>query len=299
MTKRKWDKAKLDLFSALLVGYEWTTLEDEDPDVAARNIKREISNICIFPTAWRKSKLVLLKKEGKPDGEASSYRPICLTEEITKLYERIINKRITEHLNTQERQLAELQYGFRIGRSTTDAIIAVKERIIAIKQRGNYAMAISIDIKNAFNSIRWNVIESATKELNFPYYLQKIVSEYLCGGEILYQDRNGNTKIRKTFCGVPQGSVLGPTLWNVGFNNIVETKLPGSAEIYAYADDLLLIVEETSLERLIQAVNLDIAIITNNIREIKLEIAPKKTEAMRNLPSSRTSSTLQEGLIDS
>lgn len=166
----------------------------------------------IFPIEWRKSRLVLLKKEGKPDGEASSYRPICLTEEVTKLYERIINKRITEHLNTQERQIAELQYGFRIGRSTTDAIIAVKERINSIKRRGNYAIAISIDIKNAFNSIKWNIVERATKEINLPYYLQKIISEYLRGGEILYQDRSGSIKRRKTFCGVPQGSVLGPTL---------------------------------------------------------------------------------------
>lgn len=234
----------------------------------------------VFPKTMRRSKLVLLKKEGKPDGKPSSYRPICLTEEITKLFERIINKRIIEHLETQERQISEKQYGFRVGRSTTDAVIAVKRKINEIKERGNFALAVSVDIKNAFNSIRWHIIEQAAKNLNFPIYLQKIIGEYLRTGEITYIGKDGNTKHRRTYCGVPQGSVLGPTLWNIGFNSVIESKFPGKADVYAYADDLLIVIEETTAERLINATNLNIAIINNSIKEIELQIEPTKTEAV-------------------
>lgn len=118
----------------------------------------KVMNNCIingrFPREWRTSRLILLKKEGKSENIPSSYRPICLTEELTKIYERIIKSRINEHLSGTHK-LSEYQYGFRTGRSTTDAIMAVKTHIRKIIQTGNLAMIISLDIKNAFNTIKW------------------------------------------------------------------------------------------------------------------------------------------------
>lgn len=96
----------------------------------------------------------------------------------------------------------------------------------------------------------------------------------------MYIGKDGSAKSRRTCCGVPQGSVLGPTLWNIGFNSVVESDFPGKAEVFAYADDLLIVTEETTLERVINAANLNIAIIANNINEIELQIEPTKTEAV-------------------
>lgn len=97
------------------------------------------------------ARLILLKKPGRPDGAASSYRPICLLNEIAKLFERILSKRIQEHLVHHGLDLSESQYGFRPKRSTIDVILKVREitdRAVSCKRA---AIAISFDIKNAFN----------------------------------------------------------------------------------------------------------------------------------------------------
>lgn len=52
----------------------------------------------VFPERWRRANLVLLHKEGKPENLPSSYRPICLLDEMGKLLERVIVQRIRNHL---------------------------------------------------------------------------------------------------------------------------------------------------------------------------------------------------------
>lgn len=48
----------------------------------------------VFPDRWKIARLVLLKKEGKPDGVASSYKPLCLLNEHSKMLERLIKTRM-------------------------------------------------------------------------------------------------------------------------------------------------------------------------------------------------------------
>lgn len=55
-----------------------------------------------FPDSWKRTRLILLKKEGKQDLIPSSYRPICLLDEPGKLFERIIAKRIIDVLDENE-----------------------------------------------------------------------------------------------------------------------------------------------------------------------------------------------------
>lgn len=52
----------------------------------------------VFPERWRRANLVFLRKEGKPENLPSSYRPICLLDEMGKLLERVIVQRIHDYL---------------------------------------------------------------------------------------------------------------------------------------------------------------------------------------------------------
>lgn len=118
----------------------------------------DILNECLtkgwFPKTWKAAKLTLLRKEGKPENFPSAYRPICLINEVAKTFERIIVSRMNQYMDANERGLSPHQYGFRKKRSTTDAIIKAKQIIFDVNDRGNYAMGISIDIKNAFNTVK-------------------------------------------------------------------------------------------------------------------------------------------------
>lgn len=78
-----------------------------------------------FPQQWKRASLVLLPKVGKPVGSPSAYRPICLLDEAAKLLERVVAQRLVQHLSEKGPDLDPEQYGFRRGRSTTDAILRV------------------------------------------------------------------------------------------------------------------------------------------------------------------------------
>lgn len=87
---------------------------------SAETVYRGLYDGCLrtgkFPRRWKVAKIVLLKKEGKPDGEASSYRPLCLLNEEGMMLEGIIKNRIEEHMREGGDELSNNQFGFRRGR---------------------------------------------------------------------------------------------------------------------------------------------------------------------------------------
>ena len=107
-----------------------------------------------------KQRLVLLRKRNKPLEDASSYIPICLLDTMGKLLEKMILQRLQGHM-VGENCLSENQFGFRKGRSTIDAIQAVVDITTKARrgtgEREGFCALISIDISNAFNTVRWNI----------------------------------------------------------------------------------------------------------------------------------------------
>ncbi|CAB0032914.1 unnamed protein product [Trichogramma brassicae] len=107
----------------------------------------------VFPSGWKRQRLVLLPKPGKPPDEPSSYRPLCMLDTAGKILERIICDRL-EAFTERPGGLSERQYGFRKGRSTIDAIedvISTAREAIAGKRwyRGTkkYCAVVTLDVQ--------------------------------------------------------------------------------------------------------------------------------------------------------
>ncbi|XP_032688973.1 uncharacterized protein LOC116852579 [Odontomachus brunneus] len=189
----------------------------------------ECLTICLregtFPVDWKRAILVLIPKGSPPSTELMpKVRPICLLNEIGKVLERVIANRMLGWMRENPMaDLADNQYGFREGRSTCDAIIKVQNVVTKCIRNGEYAIGISLDIKNAFNSIPWVRIHEALEKKGFPNYIRKIVAAYLSDRWIEYGVTGGGTKRRAVRAGVPQGSVLGPLLWNVVYDGVLRS----------------------------------------------------------------------------
>ncbi|XP_045772161.1 uncharacterized protein LOC123872074 [Maniola jurtina] len=213
---------------------------------------RHLFNSClqsgIFPSGWKEARLVLLKKEGRPMESPSAYRPICLLDEAGKLFERIIAARLSDHLSHVGPDLSESQFGFRQGRSTVDAILCVRASSERALSRGGVALAVSLDIVNAFNSLPWATIRNALTHHNIPVYLRNIVGAYLSDRSITYTGRNGRMHRREVNCGVPQGSVLGPLLWNLAYDAVLRVTVPSGITLVCYADDTMVLAEGNTFE---------------------------------------------------
>ena len=76
------------------------------------------------------------------------------------MFERVVTSRIIGHMGADggRNDLSPNQYGFRAARSTIDVLVRVCDAIKETLRRGGVAIAVSIDVKNAFNSIPWSAI---------------------------------------------------------------------------------------------------------------------------------------------
>lgn len=75
---------------------------------------------------------------------------------------------------------------------------------------------VTIDVQNAFNTVTWSKIVTALENRNTPDYIVQVIQDYLCNRHI----HIGRTYSWEVFAKVPQGSVLGPTLWNVAYDDV-------------------------------------------------------------------------------
>lgn len=109
----------------------------------------------IFPNQWKVAQLVLIPK-GVLDPECPKVRPICLLPEIGKILERILTERINIWMEEHpESALSQNQFGFRMHRSTVDAIVELREFIEFAHKEDGTVIAVALDIENAFNSLQW------------------------------------------------------------------------------------------------------------------------------------------------
>ena len=167
---------------------------------------------------------------------AKNYHPVSFLSVVSKVFEKLVNNRIVDHLEKCG-LFSDFQYGFRSSRSTADLITVVSDRIARAFNRPGATRAVSLDISKAFDRVWHAGLLHKLKSYRISGPIFSLISSFLSNRRLRVVLDGKSSQEYPVNAGVPQGSILGPTLFLLYINDLPDDVICDSA---IYADDTTL-----------------------------------------------------------
>ena len=173
-----------------------------------------------FPMRWKISRIVPLLKSSELDKtNPKSFRPIAQLPLISKLAERVIQVQMLEYLENTD-QLHPNHHTYRIGTSTTSALIQLADFIATGADANKITSTMTTDLSAAFDSVNHEILIEKIKYYGFDYTTVNWIKSYLANRTAYVVVGSAQSNMKTTTGGVPQGSCLGPLLYLLFINEL-------------------------------------------------------------------------------
>ncbi|XP_075155481.1 uncharacterized protein LOC142228843 [Haematobia irritans] len=228
----------------------------------------------IFPSSWKRARIVPIPKQG---GE---YRPIAILSVLSKVFEKLLHEQINAFV-IQNNLLTDRQSGFRAGRSCVSVLLDVAENIRSIIDRNDLCFLVLLDHSKAFDTVSHDIlIRKLRRCFGFGEFSTKLMKSYLSSRMQSVSVDGLSSELLTISRGVPQGSVLGPLLFSLYINDIVN--VPIGCDIQIYADDVQLSFSSPicNLNSCVEDINRNLKLISNWAKANGLKLNPKKTKCI-------------------
>ena len=187
----------------------------------------------IYPDIWKLSHVIPIYKRSGSKTDKSNYRPISLLPTLSKVCESIIHKRLLSHC-TDHNLITERQAAYISGDSTIHQLLTLVHKIQQSWSENNITQAAFLDIHAAFDKVWHEGLIAKLKQAGVESKALNLFKSYLRGRQqVVVVDgvKSGTEDIK---AGVPQGSRLGPLLFLIYINDIIEDV---ESDIFIFADD--------------------------------------------------------------
>ena len=257
-----------------------------------------------FPSMWKVSKICPLFKGGEQSGreDPRQYRPVALLPAAARLLEKIVCDQVMQYL--YERELLHSQnHGYRKNHGTITAILEAQEAIFDAVDKGEYVGIVTLDQSAAFDVIEHQILKTKLELYGFDGHTLGWFSSYLNDRSqyVALESSKSDEKLIGPFA-CPQGSCLGPLIWNLYCGEAPEILplwkkengdssllLGGRKEVESrwkagnltqYADDFMVIVKGKTLDIIRSKASDAYTILQNWFYRNKLKLNSAKTDFM-------------------
>ena len=188
------------------------------------------------PRAWKEAEVIGIYKPGKPRRDPKSFRPISLTPHLGKIYERIIKGRLEYFLN-KNTIIPHFQAGFRPHRSCMEQVVKLTSHVRKAFLKKRRVFATFFDIKGAYDTVWHGRLLQKIRKIGIEGRLYNFIHTFLQNRTLTVRVGQSVSKKHHIDMGVPQGSIVAPTLFNIMLHDIRKVTLKDK-HISMYADDI-------------------------------------------------------------
>ena len=185
-----------------------------------------------FPEAWKIARISPIPKITTPL-DFNDYRPISILPTLSKLFKRIVMKQLVEFID-RRKLYSNTQSGFRKHHSTNTILLKLRDDILNAMEKGELTLAVLADFSKAFDTVDYEVLIRKLNTVHMSKSFQLFVLNYLTNRKQFIQIDDKSSSYATIHFGVPQGSILGPILFNLYVCDMIEVS---KSKCLQYADD--------------------------------------------------------------
>lgn len=187
----------------------------------------------------------IVKNKTGDNADKNNYRPISLATVISKVFDSILNTQLNVYVQQHDNQ-----FGFKPGLSTETAVLCLKSAVTYYVKRETPIVACFLDLSKAFDLVSYNILWKKLQKSGLPVEFINIL-KYWYGNQVNYVRWEGAlSRPYGLECGVRQGGLTSPTLFNIYMNELIAELSSTSVGCYidgvcvnniSYADDMVLL----------------------------------------------------------
>ena len=229
------------------------------------------------PTLWKQAIVSPTHKSG--DKKPENFRPISILPTFSKILEKAVRSQLSDFLENNN-LLTDRQFGYRKTRSTKIASALLFDDIRSSIDKGELVGAVYIDLTKAFDTVGHAVLLQKLQEYGVSDIELKWFKSYLFNRNQQVRISNSLSNKQPLFTGVPQGSILGPLLFLIFFNDFPECL--EKSKVIMYADDTVIYCNGKLKTQIESDLNHDLNKVSEYFEnnELIANLKKGKTEAM-------------------